>query len=204
MSQLLLCSIEMQNIHIFYGDPAMFVVTCFSVLLVSQWSQHFLTWLLVFSNSKILSVLILLFSIPSINSALNYQIESQSPFWKSWCDAYQKRILLANLIILLGLLTHFNFVLVLSHYIATYNTHSLLFPYPNFDVFSAFITANDWHLGQLKKFIVVRFDDSIGRKLLGNNNESDNPYFFFMNPFLSFETRVCYSYVLIPLFFFIT
>ena len=27
---------QMQNIHIFYGDPAMFVVTCFSVLLVSQ------------------------------------------------------------------------------------------------------------------------------------------------------------------------
>ena len=55
---------QMQNIHIFYGDPAMFVVTCFSVLLVSQWSQHFLTWFLVFSNSKIL---ILLCSIPSLN-----------------------------------------------------------------------------------------------------------------------------------------
>ena len=55
---------QMQNIHIFYGDPAMFVVTCFSVLLVSQWSQHFLTWFLVFSNSKIF---ILLCSIPSLN-----------------------------------------------------------------------------------------------------------------------------------------
>ena len=42
-------------------------VTCFSVLLVSQWSQHFLTWLLVFSNSKVLSVLILLCSIPLLN-----------------------------------------------------------------------------------------------------------------------------------------
>ena len=42
-------------------------VTCFSVLLVSQWSQHFLTWLLVFSNSKVLSVLILSCSIPLLN-----------------------------------------------------------------------------------------------------------------------------------------
>ena len=58
---------QMQNIHMFYGRPAMFIVTCFSVLLVSQWSKHFLTWLLVFSNSKILSVLILLGSIPSLN-----------------------------------------------------------------------------------------------------------------------------------------
>ena len=58
---------QMQNIQIFYGDPAMFVLTSFSVLLVSQWSQHFLTWFLVFSNSKILSVLILLCSIPSLS-----------------------------------------------------------------------------------------------------------------------------------------
>ena len=48
----------------------MFVVTCFSVLLVSQWSQHFLTLFLVFSNSKILVVLILLCSIPSLNWAI--------------------------------------------------------------------------------------------------------------------------------------
>ena len=51
---------------------------------------------------------------------------------------------------------------------------------------------------------IITYDPSISGILLGNNNESDNPYFFFMNPFLSFETRVCYSYVLIPLFFFIT
>ena len=36
----------MQNIHIFYSGPAMFVVTCFSVLLVSHWLQHILTWFL--------------------------------------------------------------------------------------------------------------------------------------------------------------
>ena len=48
----------------------MFVVTCFSVLLVSQWSQHFLTLFLVFSNSKILVVLILLCSIPLLNWAI--------------------------------------------------------------------------------------------------------------------------------------
>ena len=58
---------QIQNIHIFYGGPAIFVVTCFSVLLVSQWWQHFLTRFLVFSNSKILSVLILLCSIPSLS-----------------------------------------------------------------------------------------------------------------------------------------
>ena len=56
---------QMQNIHLFYGGPAMLLVTCFSVSLVSQWSQHFLTWRLVFSNSKVLSVLIVLCSIPS-------------------------------------------------------------------------------------------------------------------------------------------
>ena len=109
----------------------------------------------------------------------------------------------------MGLLTHFNFVLVLSHYIATYYTHSLLFLYPNFDVFSVFIIPNDSQLRQLKKFIVVRFDDSIGGILLGNNNEIDNPYLFFMNPFLSFKTRVFfteeklenYSYILISFIF---
>ena len=30
VSQLLLCSIVMQNIEIFYGGPVMFVVTCFA------------------------------------------------------------------------------------------------------------------------------------------------------------------------------
>ena len=61
----------------------------------------------------------------------------------------------------------------------------------------------------MEKFIVVTFDDSIGGILLGNNNESGNPYFFFMNPFLSFKTRVffseekleSYSYVLISFIF---
>ena len=61
---------QMQNIHIFYSGLAMFVVTCFSVLLVSHWLQHILTWFLVFSNSKILSVSILLCSIPSLNWAI--------------------------------------------------------------------------------------------------------------------------------------
>ena len=67
VSQLLLCCFVMQNIRIFYGVSDMFVVTCFSVLLVSQRSQHFLTWLLIFSNSKILIVLIILCPIPSLN-----------------------------------------------------------------------------------------------------------------------------------------
>ena len=30
VSQLLLCSLMMQNIQMFYGDPNMFVVACFS------------------------------------------------------------------------------------------------------------------------------------------------------------------------------
>ena len=74
VSQLLLCSIEMQNIHTFYGDPSMFVVTCFSVLLDYQRPQHFLAWLLVFSNSKILSVLILLCPLPSLNWAIKLSL----------------------------------------------------------------------------------------------------------------------------------
>ena len=105
-----------------------------------------------------------------------------------------------NFIILLGLLTHFNFVLVLSHYIATYNTHSLLFLYPNFDVFSVLIIPNDWHLRQLKKSIVARFGDSITTYdpsisgiLLGNNNERDHSYFSFINPFLYFKNKVFFS-----------
>ena len=36
VSQMLLCSFVMQNIRMFYGVSDMFVVTCFSVLLVSQ------------------------------------------------------------------------------------------------------------------------------------------------------------------------
>ena len=31
--QLLLCSIVMQNIQIFYGGPVMFVVTCFFLII---------------------------------------------------------------------------------------------------------------------------------------------------------------------------
>ena len=61
----------------------------------------------------------------------------------------------------------------------------------------------------MEKFIVVTFDDSIGGILLCNNNESGNPYFLFMNPFLSFKTRVffpeekleSYSYILISSIF---
>ena len=69
---------------------------------------------------------------------------------------------------------------------------------------------------QLKKFIVARFDGStityhpsISGILLGNN-ESDNPYFFFIYiSFLSFKTRVffseeklaSYSYALVSLIF---
>ena len=30
VSQLLLCSVGIQNIHIFYGGPVMFLVTCFT------------------------------------------------------------------------------------------------------------------------------------------------------------------------------
>ena len=141
----------------------MFIVTCFSVLLVSQWLQNFLTLFLVFSNSKILIVLILLCSIPSLNWAIKFL---------NWIT---------------GLLTYFNFVLVLSHYIATHNTHSLLFLYPNFDVFSVFIIPNDWHLRQLKKFIVVKSDDSIGGILLGNISKSDNPFFFFLESVFIFQ-----------------
>ena len=61
---------QMQKIHTFYGGPAKFVVKCFSLLLVSQWSQQFLTWFLVFLNSKVFRVLILLWSIPSLNWAI--------------------------------------------------------------------------------------------------------------------------------------
>ena len=55
---------DAKHLHICRGSSH---VTCFSVLLVSQWSQHFLTWRLVFSNRKVLSVLILLCSIPLLN-----------------------------------------------------------------------------------------------------------------------------------------
>ena len=40
--QLLLCSIVMQNIQIFYGGPAMFVVTCWSIILFLQRIQFFI------------------------------------------------------------------------------------------------------------------------------------------------------------------
>ena len=40
-----------------------------------------------------------------------------------------------NITILMRLLTHFEFVSVSSHYIATYDTHSFLLLYPNFHVF---------------------------------------------------------------------
>ena len=118
---------------------------------------------------------------------------SQSPFWKSCCDAYQKIIFMDNFIILLGLLTQFNFVLVLSHYIATYYTHFLLFIISLSQVWCFFCIHHSKWLTFDSYFIVVRFDDSIGGILLSNNNESDNPYLFFMNPFLSSKTRVFLS-----------
>ena len=33
LPQLLLCSVVMQNIQIFYGGPVMFVVTCFFLII---------------------------------------------------------------------------------------------------------------------------------------------------------------------------
>ena len=113
---------------------------------------------------------------------------------------------------MLGLLTHFNFVLILSHFIATYKTHSFLFPYPN--PYWLLQMINIWD--RWKKFIVARFDDSITTYdpsifgvLLGTNNERDSSYFFLMNPYLSFKTTVffsgeklaSYSYVSISLIF---
>ena len=39
VSQLLLCSIAMQNIQISYGGPVMFVITCFwGVVVKNEWS----------------------------------------------------------------------------------------------------------------------------------------------------------------------
>ena len=86
--------------------------------------------------------------------------------------------------ILLSLLTHFNFLSVLSHYIATYDTHSFLLLCPNFHVFSAFIATGEKNLKQMKKFLATIFydlittvwptyDPSIAGVLLGNNSKTD-------------------------------
>ena len=95
-----------------------------------------LTSVLVFSNSKILIVLFTLCSFHSlywiIKLSLNWDTVSIDSFW---------------------------FCVVLSHYIATYDTHFSLSP--NFHTISAFIITNDWHLRQMKKFLVARFDDSL-------------------------------------------
>ena len=58
--------------HIWRGSSH---VHCFSVFLVSQWSQHFLTWFLVFSNI----VLFLLCVIPSLNWVINLSLNWITP-----------------------------------------------------------------------------------------------------------------------------
>ena len=114
---------------------------------------------------------------------------------------------MGNFIILLDLLTHFNFVLVHPLFIVSLSQLSCFFciHYCKWVIFET-----------VEKLIVARFDESIttydpsiGEILFGNNKESENRYFVFMNPFLSFKTRVffsegnleSYSYVLISLIF---
>ena len=78
-----------------------------------------------------------------------------------------------------------------------------------FDVVSCIFKLKDFSCSNSVMLHPSNSDDSIGGILLGNNNESDNPHFFFMNPFLSFKTRVffseekleSYSYVLISFIF---
>ena len=40
---------------------------------------------------------------------------------------------------------------------------------------------------------ITTYDASVGGILLGNNNQSDNSYFFFMNTFLYFTNKVLFS-----------
>ena len=103
---------QMQNIHIFYRVPDMFVVTCFSVLLVSQWLQHFLIWFFVFSNSKILSVLILLCFIPSLNWAiklLNLVTVSLLEIVMRWIISISENNLVGQLYHAVGFIDSFQF-----------------------------------------------------------------------------------------------
>ena len=60
--------------------------------------------------------------------------------------------------------------------------------------FSAFVIANNYHLRQMKKFLVTRFHESIttydpstGGMLLGNNNKSEECIFIFDEPIFIFQ-----------------
>ena len=62
-------------------------------------------------------------------------LEHSLTYWNSeqWSDAYQKIIfLLLDNMTILNLLTYFDFLSVLSHYIATDDTYSFLLLYPSF------------------------------------------------------------------------
>ena len=93
--------------------------------------------------------------------------------------------------ILLSLLTHFNFLSVLSHYIATYDTHSFLLLCPNFHVFSAFIAAGEKFetdenilatiFYDLITTVWPTYDPSIAGVLLGNNSKRDGSILIFLD-----------------------
>ena len=102
----------MQNIHISYGGSSH--VRCYLFLSVTSFS-------VIATLFDVVSCIFKLKDFSCSNSVMLHsfiKLGLQSPFWKSCCDAYQKIILLDNFIIMLGLLTHFNFVIAFSHYIA--------------------------------------------------------------------------------------
>ena len=77
---------------------------------------------LVFSKSKILIALIPSYSFSSLNWFINLRSSLTNRNREAY--PYQKTIL-ENITILMSLLTHFDFVSVLSHYIVTYDTHCI-------------------------------------------------------------------------------
>ena len=96
-----------------------------------------------------------------------------------------------NMTLLLSSLTYFEFVSVLSHHIATYDTHASLILYPNKRL--CFFYTNDYYLS-ITRFhdeSITTCDPSFGVILLGHNKKKVlNPYFFLMNLFLTFQTTV--------------
>ena len=145
--------------------------------------------------------------VPLLSTKLGHYIGAQSHIWKSQNDAYQEIIFLDKMTRLLSLLTHFDFASVLSHYIATYDIHSLLLVYLNFHVFMhsfQMINISDRWENFLQLDLMTRLphDPSIGRILFGNNNKSDKSMFLFHESiFLSVFFWRKTSSALISLFF---
>ena len=124
-------------------------ITGVTVLVKWRWLVYMIFWHIatffdvasLFSNSKIVNVIISSYVFPLLNWVIKL-ILNWGTVWRMEIpkQCTREKIFLHNKTIIFSLLTHFAFLSVLPHKIATYDTHSFLLLDHNFYVFSPFMT----------------------------------------------------------------